>query len=107
MQAIAIPLRDQSLKRAVAGLKAVAHNARLQILCGLVGRELSVGELVELTGQSQSSVSQHLSRMKSAGILADRREGNVVFYSVQEEGYEGLISALCTIYGGKKKGVSK
>ncbi len=106
MHTFDLPLRNQNLKRAVAGLKAVAHHARLQILCGLVGRELSVGELVDLTGQSQSSVSQHLTRMKSAGILIDRRAGNVVFYSVKGKGYEGLISALCTIYGGKK-GVRK
>lgn len=107
MAPVHIPLRDKSLKAAVSGLKAVSHAARLQILCGLVGRELSVSDLVDLTGQSQSSVSQHLARMKSAGILADRRNGNVVFYSVKEAGYEGLITALCAIYGGRKKGGSK
>ncbi len=83
---------------AVSGLKAIAHTSRLQILCALVGQELTVGDLVKRLSLSQSAVSQHLGRMKAAGILEDRRSGNQVFYTLRERMFEDLVTIICRIY---------
>lgn len=91
-------LTPKNIKEAVKGLKALAHPARLTILCFLQGNEATVNEIVDLTRMSQSAVSQHLAKMKSNGVLKDRRDGNRVFYSLTDKSYATLVSALCTIY---------
>jgi len=91
-------LSKKNLGTAVLGLKAIAHPCRLQILCSLSGSEMTVGDMVRQLGLSQSAVSQHLSRMKAAGILKDRRAGNQVYYSLKEKDFEVLLGALCKIY---------
>lgn len=82
----------------VTGLKAMANPSRLQVLCALIGGELTVGEMARQFGLSQSALSQHLSRMKAAGILEDRRSGNQVYYRLQNKDFETLLNALCRIY---------
>lgn len=87
-----------NFNEAVYGLKAIAHPSRLQILCALVGQELTVGDLVKRLNLSQSAVSQHLGRMKAAGILEDRRSGNQVYYTLRERMFEDLVTIICRIY---------
>ncbi len=62
--------------------KAFAHPGRLQILDLLGQGERSVSELQEALGISKTSISQHLSVLKSAGVLATRREGKQIHCSV-------------------------
>lgn len=100
---IATGLKPEKMEEAVGGLKALAHPSRLQVLCALLGQDLTVGQLVELTGQSQSGVSQHLTRMTAAGIISGKRVRNQVFYSVKETGYKNVVEALCGIYGSKNE----
>lgn len=83
---------------AVNGLKAIAHPGRLKILCALIDAEKTVGDLVEVVDLSQSAVSQHLSKMKAANVLQDRRDGNQVYYSLKRKEYEKLVTSLCDIY---------
>lgn len=59
--------------------KAFAHPGRLQILDLLGEGERSVSELQEVLGISKTSISQHLSILKSAGVLATRRHGKQIF----------------------------
>ena len=61
-------------------LKAVAHPARLMMVDALAKGEKCVCELQELVGSAMPTVSQHLAKMKSAGIIVGRREGNKVYY---------------------------
>ncbi|MDH4261683.1 MAG: metalloregulator ArsR/SmtB family transcription factor [Spirochaetia bacterium] len=91
-------IAPENISKAVNGLKALAHPARLVILCFLQDKEATVNEIVDLTGMSQSAVSQHLSKMKSFGVLKDRRDGNRVFYSLTNEHFANLVSSLCLIY---------
>ena len=91
-------ISEESLSSAVQGLKAIAHPARLKILCYLQGRESTVNEIVAMTGMSQSAVSQHLGKMRAYGVLVDRRDGNRVFYGLSDVQYGNLVDALCTIY---------
>lgn len=63
-------------------LKAAADPARARILKLLEGRELCVCDLIEVLGLSQSTVSGHLSLLKKAGMVKDRREGRWAHYSL-------------------------
>jgi len=63
-------------------LKAAADPVRARILKLLEGRELCVGELIEVLGYGQSTVSGNLSILKKAGLVKDRREGRWAHYSL-------------------------
>ena len=67
-------------KRQAQVLKALANESRLMIVDRLGEGECTVGELVELVGSDQSTVSKHLAVLRSHGIVTDRREGTYVHY---------------------------
>lgn len=79
-------------------LKALAHETRLLAVCFIGGGEKTVQELEDFLGTSQSNVSQHLSRLKAAGILKSRKEGKQVFYSAASPAIFRLVLTLQTIY---------
>ena len=60
--------------------KLFSNATRLEILNLLRGRELSVTELIEKTKLSQANISQHLSIMKSKGIVISNRKGKNIYY---------------------------
>jgi DNA-binding transcriptional ArsR family regulator len=73
---------DDTFRRQARVLKALANESRLKIVDRLVRGECSAGELTELVGSDQSTVSKHLAVLRSHGIVDDRREGNVVYYKL-------------------------
>ncbi len=64
-------------------LKALAHSSRLFIVEKLSEKSYCVCELTEMIGADISTVSKHLSILKNAGIVSDRKEGTTVYYSLQ------------------------
>ena len=64
-------------------IKAMGHPARIYIIARLASADASVGELVEAIGSDISTVSKHLTILRQAGILADRKAGNRVLYSLR------------------------
>jgi ArsR family transcriptional regulator len=76
---------DQVLKC----LKAVADENRARILMLLLKGELSVCELMAILRVSQPLVSRHLSILKEAGLVRNRREGKLHMYSVTDEALSG------------------
>lgn len=64
-------------------IKAMAHPSRLMMVDALVDGEKCVCELQELVGSDMSTVSKHLSLMREAGIVVDRKVGQQVFYSLR------------------------
>ena len=67
-------------KRQATVLKALANESRLMMVDRLASGECTVGELTELVGSEQSTVSKHLAVLRAHGIVEDRREGNSVYY---------------------------
>ena len=63
-------------------LKAMANRYRLMVLCYLVDGERSVGELNRDIALSQSSLSQHLARLRQDGLVRTRRDGQTIYYSI-------------------------
>ena len=64
--------------------KVLTDPKRLMILQALRVRERSVGDLAEMVGMSLPNTSQHLSVMRHAGLVATRRGGTTIFYSLAE-----------------------
>ena len=87
-------IEENTLEKMAETLKAVAHPIRLQIVNILMNGEQSVGELVKQLGTKQSLTSQQLSILKSRGVLRSRRNGNVVFYSLEHNGIKNIVSAI-------------
>jgi ArsR family transcriptional regulator len=63
-------------------MKALANESRLRIVHRLSRGECSVGELTDLVGSDRTTVSKHLAVLRAHGIVLDRREGNVVYYTL-------------------------
>jgi DNA-binding transcriptional ArsR family regulator len=75
-------------------LKAMAHPLRWKILCTLGDSELSVGEIVERTGTSQSNISQHLEQLRNKNILVSRKEANRIYYRIRNHQLLELIGIM-------------
>ncbi len=73
---------ENIFKKQARVLKALANESRLMIIDRLSRGECSVGELTELVGSDRSTVSKHLAVLRSHGIVNDRRQGNVVYYTL-------------------------
>ena len=74
--------REEDIQRAAQSIKAIAHPLRLKILCVLDDREVSVQDIVEQVGTSQSNISQHLAILRAKGVLVTRRDANRVYYRI-------------------------
>ncbi len=74
---------DAPLERGAAILRALSHPARLKIIQILAGGEVCVKGLEEVLGLSQPSVSQHLARLKYAGLIESERKGHLVCYRIR------------------------
>lgn len=86
---------EEDIFNASHALKAMAHPLRLKILCILGGvGEVSVQDIVEQVGTSQSNISQHLSILREKGILASRKDANKVFYRVADPKILQLIGSM-------------
>lgn len=85
---------DDRYKRAAEAMGALAHPDRLKIISILRDREMSVSEIQETLQMKQSITSQNLTHMKGKGILASRREGNVVYYSIKNREVLKIIACI-------------
>ncbi|HUB30732.1 MAG TPA: metalloregulator ArsR/SmtB family transcription factor [Terracidiphilus sp.] len=75
-------------------LRAAAEPSRLRILLLLKEEELSVAELQEILTMGQSSISTHLSQLKQAGLVEDRRTGKNNLYRLTSSGGGDLLEEL-------------
>jgi DNA-binding transcriptional ArsR family regulator len=89
---------DDEIRMAAHCLKAMSHPLRLKILCTLGHSRISVQELVERVGTTQSNVSQHLGILRDKGILACTKEGNRVFYYVDDARTLQLIEMMKDVF---------
>jgi DNA-binding transcriptional ArsR family regulator len=90
--------RAEDIDRASRSLKAMSHPLRLKILCTLGDQEISVQDIVERVGTSQSNISQHLAILRDKGILASRKDANRVYYRVGDARTLRLISMMREVF---------
>jgi DNA-binding transcriptional ArsR family regulator len=75
--------------------KILSEPARLEILNTLRGAEMTVSELVELTGFGQANVSKHLQLLLASGFVSRRKDGLFAYYSVVDRDVFKLCDIMC------------
>lgn len=87
-----------SARDASAFLKSISHEARLMILCHLAMGEKSVTELEQLLSMRQAAVSQQLSRLRQDGLVAPRRDGKTMNYSILDPRAQEIVGVLYDLF---------
>jgi len=80
-------------------LRELANEKRLLILCVLMDqKEVTVNDLADAVDLSQSALSQHLSRLRQHNVVACRRDGATMLYSVADSNVGRILKTLKSIY---------
>ena len=79
-------------------LRLLGHEARLMVLCQLLEGEHAAGELQQGSGLSQSALSQHLARLREAGLVETRREAQTIYYSLADPKAARVLETLAALY---------
>ena len=90
--------KDEDIERTSRSLKAMSHPLRLKILCTLGAQEVSVQDIAEHVGTSQSNISQHLAILRDKGILASRKDANRVYYRVGDARTLRLLGMMREVF---------
>ena len=90
--------REQDIQQAAQAIKSMAHPLRLKILCLLGDQEVSVQDIVEQVGTSQSNISQHLAILRDKGVLATRKEANFVYYRINDPRTLKLVGLMREVF---------
>ncbi len=89
---------DEDINRAARCLKAMSHPLRLKILCVLGNQKISVQQIVEHVGTSQSNISQHLAILREKDILGCEKQANRVYYYIDDERMLQLIRLMREVF---------
>jgi DNA-binding transcriptional ArsR family regulator len=88
----------KSARDASGLLKSISNPHRLEILCLLNVREMSVGEINQQIDLDPSPVSQHLARLRKDKLVSTRKVSQVVYYSISETKVRKVIKTLYKLY---------
>ncbi|WP_137753193.1 metalloregulator ArsR/SmtB family transcription factor [Sphingopyxis sp. L1A2A] len=91
-------LFEESAGRAATLLRLLANEKRLMILCQLADGEMAVGDIQSHVSLSQSALSQHLALLRTEGIVATRREGQAIFYRLDDPAAMRVIETLAELF---------
>lgn len=95
-----VDLSDETLNRTAAMAKALGHPVRIAILKILAGRQTCYcGDITEVIPLAQSTVSQHLKALKTAGLITGEVEGVRTCYCLSREGVAELKRLTETLFG--------
>ena len=75
-------------------LKVLAHPHRLCIVKGLIDKSCNVTKIQECMSLPQSTISQHLAKLRAAGIISGSRNGLEVCYRVEDEEVKSIVGLL-------------
>lgn len=89
---------EASAAQAAKLLRTLGNERRLMILCQLTDGERSVGELQPVVGLSQSALSQHLAVLREEGVVATRREGQTIWYRIEDPAAVRVVATLAEIF---------
>lgn len=78
-------------------IKSIAHPTRLMMVEALAGGEMCVSELNEMFEVDHSTISKHLTIMKKAGVLSDRKEGLKVYYRLEVPMILNFIGSITSV----------
>ena len=81
-------------------LRSMCNDRRLVILLLLRGKEMSVNDIADRIGLSQSALSQHLAILRSDGLVKTRRQAQSIFYFMASERAEALLDNVQSLFSG-------
>jgi DNA-binding transcriptional ArsR family regulator len=84
-------LPDDQVALVVEVFRMLADGTRVRILWALVDKEYSVNDLAAAVGKPAPSVSQHLAKLRMARLVRTRRDGNQVFYQLENDHIRQLV----------------
>lgn len=90
--------RDEDILQASLAIKSIAHPLRLKILCVLGNNEVSVQDIVDDVGTSQSNISQHLAILRDKGVLCTRKDANRVYYRISDQRTLKLVELMRDVF---------
>jgi ArsR family transcriptional regulator len=90
--------REEDIQLAAEAMKAIAHPLRLKILCVLGDQEVSVQDIVDQVGTSQSNISQHLAILREKNVLATRKDANRVYYRISDLRTIKLVAMMREVF---------
>ena len=95
--------KNADIQTASQALKAMSNPLRLKILCVLGDGEMSVLDIVDKVGSSQSNISQHIEILRGQKILSSSRDGNKILCRVDNDEVLTLITGIQEAFCGKNK----
>ena len=90
-------MRD-SAEVVVSILKSLANTDRLLILCHLSQQELNVSQIEEITDIKQPTLSQQLMMLRKSDVVATRRDGKQIYYSIKDDKLTTVLKMLYDLY---------
>lgn len=90
--------KEEDILLAAESMKAMAHPLRLKILCVLAAGELSVQDIVEQVGTTQSNISQHLAILRDKDILTTSKDANRVYYRINDPRTVKLVGMMRDVF---------
>ena len=96
--ALDLPTMRAHAGTAVAMLKLLGNEDRLLLLCQLSQQERTVGELEQLTGITQPTLSQQLGILRREGLVATRREGKFIWYQLSDARALQLMQSVYQLF---------
>jgi ArsR family transcriptional regulator, virulence genes transcriptional regulator len=93
-----LTLFEESAGRAATLLRLLGNERRLMVLCQLADGELSVSDIQQRVGLSQSALSQHLALLREEGIVATRRQRQTIYYRIVDHAAMRVIETLAELF---------
>lgn len=84
-------LQEESIWGLTETFKVLSDPTRLKIVLALLKEELCVFDIAELIGITESAISHQMRMLKTLRLVKQRKEGKMVFYSLEDEHIEDLI----------------
>jgi len=100
---IDIAAMRKGAEQATAVLRTLAHGDRLLLLCQLTQGEQCVSDLETLLDIRQPTLSQQLGVLRNEGLVATRRDGKRIYYSVRDSAVRELLGTLHSLYCPKPR----
>ncbi len=93
-QGKALLLEDESFLNIAESFRALADTSRVKIVYTLLQQELCVCDLAAVSGLSESATSQHLRTLRNLRLVKSRRNGKMIYYSVDDD-HVRVLMGVC------------
>ena len=102
---MSLPAQTKSIEIQARFFRGLSDPSRLAILECLRGKPLTVTEIVEATGLTQSNVSNHLACLRDCGLVTAEQDGRFVYYSLSDRRVNKMLNLADELLGDVAKGV--